>query len=202
MARAAVLSREERREIARKAVEARWAKHFPQATHEGAIRFGDIQVEVAVLDNGQRVITHGGLLIALGRARTVQGRQHYRRRTDLPAFLRGRNLKPLISEGLVLAGKQIEFRTKLGVKSFGYAADFLLQACEVFVRARATKVLNQSQRKMAGRARIIAKHLQGYEITRLIDEATGFQNVRGNAIGKRTRLIVDDPTRGALIPIQ
>jgi hypothetical protein len=111
-------------------------------------------------------------------------------------------LKPLISEGLILTGKQIEFRTKLGVKSFGYAADFLLQACELFVRARATKVLNQSQRKTAGRARIIAKHLQGNKIIRLIDEATGFQNVRRNVIAKRTRVIASDPTRNGLISIQ
>ena len=46
MARAAALSDDERREIARKAVKARWARHLPQATHEGDIRFGDTRLRL------------------------------------------------------------------------------------------------------------------------------------------------------------
>lgn len=52
IARAAALSNEERTDIARRAAKARWAKHLPQATHEGSVRFEDIEVDVTVLDNG------------------------------------------------------------------------------------------------------------------------------------------------------
>ncbi|MGY3391651.1 hypothetical protein ACVWW6_004242 [Bradyrhizobium sp. USDA 3311] len=67
---------DERRGIARKAVKARWARHLPQAAHEGVIRFGDIEIEAAVLNDGQRVITYSGFMMGLGRP--SNGRQHHR----------------------------------------------------------------------------------------------------------------------------
>ena len=62
-ARAEKLSPERRSEIAKKAVETRWAKsrgevvRHPKATHIGILRIGDIELPCAVLEDGARVFT-------------------------------------------------------------------------------------------------------------------------------------------------
>ena len=177
-ARAAVLSGEERREIARKAAKARWARHLPQATHEGVLQFGTIEIEVAVLDNGQRVITQNGFMVGLGRIRPPKGRQYYRSGADLPAFLTVQSLKPFIGDDFVTIATQIEFRTKQGVKALGYAANFLPEVCSIFGRAQHAGALKATQRNVAERAGIIAEQLQRSCMTRLIDEATSYQEIR------------------------
>ncbi|WLA54338.1 hypothetical protein [Bradyrhizobium diazoefficiens] len=174
-ARAAVLSSDERREIARKAAKARWARHLPQATHEGVIRFGDIEIEVAVLDDGRRLITQCGLMVGLGRLRPPKGRQYYRSGANLPAFLTVQNLKPFIGEGLVVLANQIEFRSKQGATTFGYAANFLPEICDVFAHAQGAGVLKVTQRNIANRAQIIAEQLQLSGTMRLVDEATSYE---------------------------
>ena len=176
-ARAAALSGDERREIARKAAKARWARHLPQATRQGVVRFGDIEIEVAVLDDGQRVITQSGFMVGLGRIRPPKGRQYYRG-GNLPAFLTVQNLKPFIGEGLFVLANQIEFRTEQGVKAFGYAANFLPEVCAVFARAEQAGVLKVTQRNIAHRAGIIAEHLQHSGMTCLIDKAIGYRETR------------------------
>jgi len=177
-ARAAALSGDERREIARKAAKARWARHLPRATHEGVIRFGAIEIEVAVLDDGQRLVTQKGFMVGLGRIRPPKGRQYYRSGANLPAFLTVQNLDPFIGEELVMMANQIEFRTKQGFKAFGYAANFLPEVCDVFASAQRAEVLKAAQRNIAHRAGIIAEQLQRSCTMRLIDEATGYQETR------------------------
>ncbi|WP_439366550.1 hypothetical protein ACNJYD_12695 [Bradyrhizobium sp. DASA03005] len=177
-ARAAALSGDERREIARKAAKARWARYLPRATHEGVIRFGGIEIDVAVLDDGRRLVTQSGFMVGLGRIRPPKGRQYYRSGANLPAFLTVQNLKPFIGEELILVANQIEFRTKQGLKAFGYAADFLSEVCDVFARAQRAGVLKTTQRNIAHRAGIIAEHLEGSGAMRIIDEATGYHETR------------------------
>jgi hypothetical protein len=179
-ARAAALSSDERREIARKAAKARWARNLPQATHQGALRFGDIEIEVAVLDNGQRVITQTGFMAGLGRIRPVKGRgcQYYRNSANLSAFLTAQNLKPFINEDLSMIANQIEFRTKQGIKIFGYAPNFLQRVCDVFTRAQHAEVLKATQHNIANRARIIAEQFERLCTMRLIDEATSYREIR------------------------
>lgn len=178
VARAAALSGDERREIARKAAKARWARHLPQATHEGVLRFGAIEIEVAVLDNGLRVITQTGLMVGLGHIRPPKGRQYYRSGANLPAFLTVQSLEPFIGEDLVTIANQIEFRTKQGVKAFGYAPNFLQKVCDVFARAQHAGVLKATQHNIANRAQIIAEQLERSCTMRLIDVATSYQEIR------------------------
>ncbi|MBR1294514.1 MULTISPECIES: hypothetical protein [Bradyrhizobium] len=149
---------------------------MPQATHEGILQFGTIEIEVAVLDNGQRVITQTGFMVGLGRIRPPKGR--YRSGPNLPAFLTVQSLRPFIGEDLFAIADQIEFRTKQGVKAFGYAPNFLPKACDVFARAQHAGVLKATQHGIANRAQIIAKQLARSCTMRLIDEATSYQEIR------------------------
>jgi hypothetical protein len=177
-ARAAALSDAQKREIASRAAEARWSKHLPFATHEGVIRLGDVDIPVAVLNNGQRVLTQSGFMLSLGRARQAKGRQYYKGDVNLPAFLTAQNLKPFISNDLAVTSSQIEFRTKTGTRAFGYADELLPEVCDVFLRASGAGVLTHNQEHIADRARIIMKGLARLGIAGLIDEATGYQEVR------------------------
>ncbi|MDF0496299.1 hypothetical protein [Bradyrhizobium yuanmingense] len=151
---------------------------MPRATHQGLLRFGDIEIEVAVLDDGQRVITHRGFMIGLGRIRPPKGRQYYRNGANLPGFLTVKNLKPFISDDLVKTAGQINFRTIQGIKAFGYTPNFLRKVCEVFARARAAGVLKATQRTIANRAGIVAKQLELADMMRLLDEAAGYHETR------------------------
>lgn len=177
-ARAEILAPERRVEIAKKAAEARWSKDAPEATHEGSIRLGDVEIEVAVLDNGHRVITQSGFMRALGRARQAKGRQYYRGDVNLPAFLTAQNLKPFISRDLEVTSSQLEIRLLSGQRAYAYSADLLPDVCDVFIKAEREGALKGNQSHIADRAHIILKGLAHVGIAGLIDEATGYQEVR------------------------
>jgi hypothetical protein len=178
LARAANLTAKQRKEIARTAAEARWTKGMPYATHEGIIKIGDIQIFCAVLNTGQRVMTQSGFMRALGRARQAKGRQYYKGDINLPAFLTAQNLKPFVSKQLEVTSSQIEFKPKTGGRAFGYADELLPEVCDVFVKADRAKALTPQQQHIADQAHVIMRGLARLGIAGLIDEATGYQEVR------------------------
>jgi len=181
LARAAKLSREERKLIARKASVARWAKGLPAATHEGVLNLGNAELPCAVIErDGQvtRVLTQSGVMRALGRARQAKGRQYYKGDINLPAFLTAQNLKPFISSELEVTSSQIEFVTTKGTRAFGYSAELLPEVCDVFIQAERRGVLTHNQRHIADQAHMIMKALANVGIAGLVDEATGYQDVR------------------------
>ncbi|MGD0909597.1 MAG: P63C domain-containing protein, partial [Candidatus Acidiferrales bacterium] len=182
LARAKALSPERRSEIARAAVEARWAKEgkvpLPKATHEGLLDVGDIVIPCAVLENGQRVLTQSGLMKALGRARQAKGREYYDADVNMPAFLTAKNLKPFISPELGVTSSQIEFRTVRGMSAFGYPAELLPKVCGVFLDADDAGALTKGQKHIAVQARVLIRGLAHVGIIALVDEATGYQDER------------------------
>jgi hypothetical protein len=177
-ARAAKLSKEEKTSIARVAADARWekaGKGIPRATHEGTLTIGDMEIPCAVLENGMRVLTQSGVMVALGRARQAKGRQYYDGDVNLPAFLTAKNLKPFVPSSLSVTSSQVEFRTLRGARAFGYSADLLPQVCGVFLDAKAKDVLSHAQEHIAERALILIRGFANVGIISLVDEATGFQ---------------------------
>src|ERR1039458_7830691 len=101
LARAKSLTPERRSEIARAAVEKRWAKAgiipLPKATHAGPLKIGDIEFDCAVLEDGTRVISETRFMAAMGMYRS--GALSVRRRlseqgAQVPLFLAHKNLKP------------------------------------------------------------------------------------------------------------
>ena len=182
-ARAAKLSPEYRSEIARQAAETRWAieRKGPQplrATHEGILKIGTMEIPCAVLEGGRRVLTQSGFMKALGRARQAKGRQYYDSDVNLPAFLTAKNLKPFISKELEVTSSQIEFRPLRGARAFGYPAELLPNVCDVFLDAEKNGALLSGQKHIAERAHILIRGLAHVGIVALIDEATGYQDVR------------------------
>ena len=150
---------------------------MPRATHDGILHIGPIEIACAVLDTGQRVLTQSGFMRALGRARQAKGREYYNGDVNLPAFLTAKNLKPFISKDLEVTSSQIEFRLK-GRRAFGYSADLLPKVCYVFLDAEKANALALNQKHIAEQADILVRGLAHVGITALIDEATGYQEVR------------------------
>jgi P63C domain len=149
-----------------------------KATHEGILHIGNLEIPCAVLEDGQRVLTQSGFMQALGRARQAKGRDYYKADVNMPAFLTANNLKPFIAKDLEVTSSQIEFTTLRGKLAFGYSAELLPKVCEVFLQADEAGALATNQRHIAARARILVRGLALIGIVGLVDEATGYQEVR------------------------
>ena len=96
----------------------------------------------------------------------------------MPAFLTAKNLKPFIDSELQVTSSQIVFKPLKGNKAFGYPAELLPKVCEVFLQARDAGVLAHTQLHIAKQADILMRALARVGITALVDEATGYQEVR------------------------
>jgi P63C domain len=182
-ARASKLSPERRREIAHVAIEARWKKAGktlpPQATHVGELKIGEhgeIVIPCAVLDDGTRLLTQWGFYRAIGRS----GRPAAGWGSDVEKvapFLALENLKPYTSK-ILEDSKPVLFRIPRGGRAYGYRADLLPKVCEVYLKAREDNALLKSQLKFAKACEILTRGLAHVGIIALIDEATGYQDVR------------------------
>ena len=149
-----------------------------RSTHEGRLHIGDTTIPCAVLENGERVLTQSGFMRALGRARQAKGRQYYDADVNMPAFLTAKNLKPFIPKELEVTSSQIEFRRVKGGRAFGYKAEILPKVCDVFLDAEEARALDRRQQHIADKARILVRGLAHVGIVALVDEATGYQEVR------------------------
>lgn len=177
--RAQRMTPEQRSESARKAANAKASLgKLPQASHEGVIKIGDIEIPCAVLPNGQRLLTQSGFMQALGRARQAKGREYYDGDVNMPAFLTAKNLKPFISNDLHVTSSQIEFRLKSGIRAFGYSADILPKVCDVYLSASDADALTHAQKHVAKQAMVLMRGLAHVGIIALVDEATGYQRDR------------------------
>ena len=183
VARANSLSAERRSEIARDAAKARHAVDVPTATHIGEIKIGDLVLPCAVLPDGTRVISQGGVAAAFG---PVTGGWQMRKRNaeehsgDLPPFLVAGSLQPFISEELrTLVSSLKKYRDPRGGPiRIGLEASLIPKVCEVWLKAREANALTRIQEPVAHRAEILVRGLADVGIVALVDEATGFQRDR------------------------
>jgi hypothetical protein len=176
-ARAAKLSPDERREIARHAAQSRWKDHgggepkLPKATHSGVLKIGESEIPCYVLENGERILSTRGIMKSLGR--TWRGRKYAG--TKYPVFIEAQNLKPFISSdlGMVLVPKL--FKTDKGMVSEGFSAEILPIVCEIYLDAKDKNALTAVQKPIARKCEILVRGLSRVGIVALVDEATGYQ---------------------------
>lgn len=196
-ARAKALSREERQRIARTAAQARWGKEpataepiiegpqpkdtLPYSMFRGTLNFGGLPLECHVLNDGRRVITQRAIVEVLSGGR---------RRGDLGAYLQA---NPLISEE-TYRGREIPFQIPGNpTTAIGREATALIEICDAYLTARDQKRLKPNQRKLAAQAEIIIRACAKVGIIALIDEATGYQEVRAkNALQLKLQAFIAD----------
>jgi len=145
-----------------------------KATHEGKITIGENELNVAVLEDGTRVITQSAVFKAFGR--TKRGRMKDDVRVpNMPAFIDANNVQPFINEELKEVLNTIEYLSINGVSSQGYDAGILPLMCKMYLDAREAKVLKTQQLPLARASEILLLGLSKIGITALVDEATGYQ---------------------------
>ncbi len=183
-ARADSLTPEQRKEIGRKAAEARWGKFLPHATHEGDVRIGNATIPAANLSDGKRVLSQGQFLKALGRSRSPKaGTGALTTADELPFFLQADALKPFISNDLRESTKPVFYLSKSGNRAVGYDAELLPMVCNVYLDYRNAElvrrgVIPQRYEHIIAACDMLARGLQRLGIVGLVDEATGFQRDR------------------------
>lgn len=179
LARAEVLSPDQRREIAQKAAAARWGGEVVSALREAPLRLAGITLGCAVLEGEKRVLTQETFLTALGRAGKAKGGTGSAGMVDrLPPFLAAGNLKPFIPDDLRESTKPIKFRTTTGQIAYGYDAQLLPRVCDVYTAADDAGAIRAQQRHLVEQARILKNALATVGIIALVDEATGYQKIR------------------------
>jgi len=179
-ARAAKLSPEERKEIARQGAAARWSDssegaNLLKATHEAPLKIGDHVIKCAVLEDGTRVITQRSVYSAMGRSGSTGGLKPKEGAQELPRILAATNLSAFISDKLRCAITPILFKQKRGGNAYGYGAEILPEICNVYLEAREARVLNRSQQRVAAKCEVLIRGFARVGIIALIDEATGYQ---------------------------
>lgn len=173
-------------EQSKKAIAGRWAQYkqevfppppsakdtqpgdpsLPFSMFRGIVKIGDMDIESHVLNDERRVFTQREVVKVLS---------HGRESGNLARYLY-RN--PLYTNQFS-AGPTIDFRVP-GSPTIanGYEATQLIEICELYLEARRQKLLKPSQQKLAIQAEIILRSCAKIGIIALIDEATGFQEVR------------------------
>ena len=178
-ARAKRLTPAQRSEIARKAAADRWNEDAPPVIAGDAdkpLTIADIDIECYVLRDGTRVITQRSFLRSIGRQNPRGGMGESDDR--LPPFLRAQSLSSLITNEIRKQSEAVTFTLPRGGRAKGYRAELLPVVCDLYLRARQEGLLPYNQEHIAARAEVLVRGLAKVGIIALVDEATGYQEVR------------------------
>lgn len=151
------------------------------ATHRGKLLIGEKELNCAVLENGERVLSTTAVFKAFNRTQRARklGEVRVAGMPFLPSFIDANNLVKYISPELkILLKKPIKYKASNGKIMTGYKAEILPLLCDVYLQARIDDVLTKRQDKLALTSEILVRSLSKLGIVALVDEATGYQNER------------------------
>ncbi|MBQ9259353.1 MAG: hypothetical protein IJ187_05825 [Neisseriaceae bacterium] len=182
-ARAAKQTPEERKAHAMKMVEAKKRKSLlPKATHNGELKIGNVIINCAVLDNGERVVRENDVFEQFGtpgsELRRIRNEMKESSGMDIPLFLASKSLQPLIKRNFDNGELDLIEYTDSGKEKVGYNATILPKVCEVWLQARDNGLLQKSQEEKVKKIEIFMRGLAHVGIIALVDEATGYQRER------------------------
>ncbi len=188
VARAAKLSPARRSEIARNGAKAKHLKAevasevvpgLPVATHGSSdrpIRIGEIEIPCYVLPDETRVLALRGLHSALGMSHGG-GQGGVRKIAALMERLEKKGIH--INNLSVRANTPIQFIPPHGGKpASGYEATLLPDICSALLKASQERILDARLHYLAERAELLQHGFATLGIIGLVDEATGYQEIR------------------------
>lgn len=180
LARAEALSEERRAEIAKNAAEKRWA--IPKAQYIGELKIGDMSFPCSVLSDGSRILTQTDFMKGMGMYYSgwvAKNQSKDESSADIPHFLAFKALKPYINKHLGdLQSISKKYRTDRGNTAHGILAEVIPKLCDVWIDADEGGKLGARQEKIAKKAKLIMRALAHIGIIALVDEATGYQEIR------------------------
>ena len=142
------------------------------------LKIGNIEIHCYVLEDETRVLSQRGVYNSLGLSR---GGNPPPSDVDaeLPGFANQKWLKPYISDELTVAlTSPIRFKIPTGAKAYGYPATMLVELCDAVLEARKRDAVTDRQARYVQQAETIIRGLATVGIIALVDEATGYQEVR------------------------
>lgn len=137
-----------------------------------------IEIPAYVLEGELRVLSERGFLDALGRTGRSSG-DRGPGGLKLPRFLAANNLQPYVSQEMTADSNRIKFQPPHGgPPGFAYRATLLPEVCNVYLRAREDGALRMNQMHIAEQAEVLIRGLATVGVIGLVDEATGYQQIR------------------------
>lgn len=186
VARAKMLTKERRAEIAAEAAKARWSGAevaLPPGVHRAdygspdkLLKIGETFVECYVLENKTRVLSGRGMQAAIG-----FGGEAKTHGSKLRAFLELDAIKPFVNNELAMAlAEPVRFvRPGRGGKpAIAFEATLLIDLCEAIINAMNAGALRANYIPLFRQAQIVTLSFAKAGIIAAIDEVTGYQQVR------------------------
>jgi P63C domain len=155
---------------------------IPVALVKGVMKIGDLEIDCVVLADETRLISDRGASKAMGGKR---GGSHWKRMKEdgaltLPPYISAANLRPFIPNDLIyILTNPVQYKaTKSGAVGNGLLATAFPKVLKVWQRAYEAGVLKPQQEHIALQAIRLLEGLDEVAIVALIDEATGYQEIR------------------------
>lgn len=172
-ARASALSPKERKESARRAAAARWG--LPEASHEGTLNIGGWSIPCWVLKDERRMISDRSFMEVIGMGQSINIPIGHR----IGQILDIRNLRSVSAAELVrVVENPVRFLNTEQVVTFGYEGVMIVDFCKAILHARRMGNLAGASLDYADAAERLMVSVAKVGIDGLIDEATGYQEVR------------------------
>jgi len=150
--------------------------------YPGTLKIGDTKIPCAVLEDGTRILRERSVAKALGKKGS--GAHWQKKRSSekgalLPEYVSAKNLESFIDEETMDSLKNpVTYETRSGKQAQGIRATLLSEICNIWLKAREKGALIESQEKTAQKAEILLRGFAKIGIIALVDEATGYQEVR------------------------
>lgn len=169
-------------------------EHIAQAIYgspDRPLRIGDLEIPCYVLEDGKRVLHQRGMVAALGMGRGGSSQGGGDR---LAKFTAQDRLKSFVSDQLLkVTTNPLKFKTPRGQIAYGYEATVLADICEAVLAAREAGLLQKQQLHIADQCEILMRGFARVGIIALVDEATGYQEVRAReALEEILRQFISD----------
>lgn len=193
IARAESLSVEKRKEISANAIATRWENAARRSAlpsvvlKQNDLCLAGLNIPCAIIEGEgkgevRRVLTESGITEALLGTRSGASKRLKKASQDagapVPIFLAPRQLTPFIeveiSSGLLAPIEYVDGNRIV----IGYDARILPTVCDIWLKAREAGALQAQQLDKAQKAEVLMRALAHIGIIALVDEATGYQNVR------------------------
>ena len=178
-ARANALSSERKSEIAKMGAESKWDKSVSTVLLGAKLKLGGVEVDCYVTEEDERLIAGRGMqeiLKLVDEDLPASGQKPGSRMTRL---LNNRKLKPLIYKEKSQDHFEPKKRRFQGRMIAGFNAEMLVDICEGMLEARSQGLLTTARQGIiAAQCELIMRGLAKVGIVALIDEATGYQQLR------------------------
>lgn len=153
-----------------------------KATHQGELVIDGFKIKCAVLEDGTRALVERSVANALG----IKGAGAYWEKKKrggvgiiLPEYISAKYLEPFVSDELKQKlEKPIEYLALNQKNALGREATILPDVCDTWIKAKEASALSRSQQKIAQKAYILMRGFANVGIIALVDEATGYQEIR------------------------